>query len=373
MGKRVQNMAVDHPEFRSVKAEKVNRTDHFQVPPPKRRRSDRPRGGGDEPVQKPAVDRRVIRSHYAYYKNLIHEEKEELCKGDSNRFQKIIREVDDLYDNVTTTREQVTDAETLLDMANTLVTTARSYSKDGLTPFDFITSLVRDFGVVDGRKDEKDCASIKWNAIGVLVCPIFKNAQGCSTMTGLMKTQIKPRKAIVRKKRTRVTGSAAKPEEVENSGSDHKKDTDKNMATMFNILKSKRSVCLENLILNRNSFAQTVENLFALSFLVKDGRAQITVNDNGTHLVSPKNAPDSSSVTSKEVSYNHFVFRFDFKDWKLMADSVPTGEELMPHRYQASVPLSQADTVPNLTPVAIPTSPTTKARSSGGGTMVVEL
>uniref|UniRef100_A0A803KLZ2 Non-structural maintenance of chromosomes element 4 n=1 Tax=Chenopodium quinoa TaxID=63459 RepID=A0A803KLZ2_CHEQI len=316
MGKRVQNTAVDHPEFRSVKAENLNRTDHFQVPPPKRRRSDRPRCGGDEPVQKPAVNRRVIWSQYVYYKNLIH---------------------------VSTTREQVTDAETLLDMANTLVTTARSYSKDGLTPSDFMTSLVRKFGVADGSKVEKDRASIKWDAIGVLVCPIFKNAQGCSTMTGPMNTQMKPRKAIVRKKRTRLTGSAAKPEEVENSGSDHKKDTDKNMATMFNILRSKRSVCLENLILNRNSFAQTVENLFALSFFVKDGRAQITVNDNRTHLVSPKNAPDSSLVTSREVSYSHFVFRFDFKDWKLMADSVPTGEELMPHRYQVSVPLSQAD------------------------------
>ncbi|KAL6200713.1 hypothetical protein ACLB2K_030494 [Fragaria x ananassa] len=115
------------------------------------------------------------------------------------------------------------------------------------------------------------------------------------------------RKAAVR--RTKPT-TAHLPKEINNEGGE-RTDTDLNMTTMFEILKNKKKVDLNCLILNRRSFAQKVENLFALSFLAKDGRVRIAVEANGSHIVSPTNGPVANEI---------------------MMEMVAVGEELMPHR-----------------------------------------
>jgi hypothetical protein len=149
-----------------------------------------------------------------------------------------------------------------------------------------------------------------------------------------MENQLKQHKTYVSRKRAPLTTTTSRPEQLDDVVGGEKTDTDKNMLTMFNILREKKKVQLEHLILNRFSFGQTVENLFALSFLVKDGRAEIIMDKNHSHYVSPKNAPTANSVMSKEVSYTHFVFRYDFNDWKIMKDIVAEGDELMPQRIQ---------------------------------------
>ncbi|CAN8303043.1 unnamed protein product [Cochlearia groenlandica] len=61
----------------------------------------------------------------------------------------------------------------------------------------------------------------------------------------------------------------------------------------------------------------------------------------------PRNAPVEKLVMSREFAYNHFVFRLDFKDCKLISEVVLMGEELMPHRENStaysSCPTTSAD------------------------------
>ncbi|EFJ24853.1 hypothetical protein SELMODRAFT_414335 [Selaginella moellendorffii] len=90
-------------------------------------------------------------------------------------------------------------------------------------------------------------------------------------------------------------------------------ETDKNIETMFRILRTDKRVRFEALVF----FAQTIENIFALSFLVKDGRVEISCEDGviriGTTCLSrfllndllsaiPKTAPSKNDRTSGNVA-----------------------------------------------------------------------
>ncbi|KAF6151796.1 hypothetical protein GIB67_010370 [Kingdonia uniflora] len=303
---------------------------------------------GEKGEAESVTDRRALRSQYLAVKSLIKEKRDDISSAKFTKFNTIFNEVESLHQQVQKPREQLADAEALLDIANSLAACVRSHCNGGVTPIDFVRCILRGFGGA-GEIDPRN--SIVWGDIGLDVSNVFTKAKGVSTMIGPMNTEPKEQKPRVQRKRARPAESS-QPEELKNTNTDRQSDTDIKMSTMFNILKNKMSVRLENLVLKRNSFAQTVENIFTLSFLVKDGRVEITADESGCHLVSPKNAPAASAVASGEVSHCHFVFRFDFMDWKLMIDLVGDGEELMPDRRQSALPSNcQNEPVPEFSHV----------------------
>lgn len=88
-------------------------------------------------------------------------------------------------DAVQKPREQVTDAEALLDIANTLVSSVQSQSNAGVTPTDFVSCLISEFGQSNGRRlasQENTQISINWEDIGLAISPFLSTCHGCCTM-----------------------------------------------------------------------------------------------------------------------------------------------------------------------------------------------
>ncbi|XP_057484920.1 non-structural maintenance of chromosomes element 4 homolog A-like [Actinidia eriantha] len=126
--------------------------------------------------------------------------KQDVLRVDSDKFNTIINEVESLHQLVQKPREQVADAEALLDITNTLVSYVKGHSKDGITPSDFVNCLLRDFGRRGGpsSSSEDDGNSIAWkDIISLAISHVFLKAPGCCTILGPMTTELKQRKAIV--------------------------------------------------------------------------------------------------------------------------------------------------------------------------------
>lgn len=84
-------------------------------------------------------------------------------------------------------REQVADAEALLDITSTLVTSVKSQSNEGVTPTDFVSCLLTMFGEANSSRSSSQGnnnaqMSINWKDVGLAVSPFLSTCHGCSTM-----------------------------------------------------------------------------------------------------------------------------------------------------------------------------------------------
>ena len=68
------------------------------------------------------------------------------------------------------------------------------------------------------------------------------------------------------------------------------------VGSLYGKLLENRLLALDNLLFE-DSFSQAVENLFALSFLVKDGSVELTINENGEHLIGKDILHDSPKIS----------------------------------------------------------------------------
>ncbi|GJU11255.1 putative reverse transcriptase domain-containing protein [Tanacetum coccineum] len=79
--------------------------------------------------------------------------------------------------------KQVVDAEALLDITNTLVTSVKAQTNEGVTVGDFVSSLLRGFGRLGSGNDVHGSRNVvKWKKLGIVVSHVFVKGDCCCRM-----------------------------------------------------------------------------------------------------------------------------------------------------------------------------------------------
>ncbi|GJP43497.1 hypothetical protein CLOM_g2949 [Closterium sp. NIES-68] len=173
---------------------------------------------------------------------------------------------------------------------------------------------------------------------------LVRPAWTIGTMLGPMEAEAPKRRAAgVRRKREAVgatvvpaqlnKGKGKDGEGAGGEGGSKETATEGTVKEMYRRLKRapQHRVQLPHLLLSRSSFAHTVENMFALSFLVKEGRVGLRPNPvSGATVDLRPPAPEPASSSGQ--ANGQFVMRLDINDWKKLCQSVPEGDEVMSAR-----------------------------------------
>ncbi|PWY90889.1 putative nuclear protein Qri2/Nse4 [Aspergillus heteromorphus CBS 117.55] len=86
--------------------------------------------------------------------------------------------------------------------------------------------------------------------------------------------------------------------------------------------------------INPTSFGQSVENLFYVSFLVRDGMVGISVDSRGLPTLHAAKPHAPSEAQKKGIQKHQAIFTLDFETWRDLTKVYDIKESIIPHREE---------------------------------------
>ncbi|ORY23524.1 hypothetical protein LY90DRAFT_706867 [Neocallimastix californiae] len=166
--------------------------------------------------------------------------------------------------------------------------------------------------------------SLKWENIGIRAEPFFDRVPKIDNMIGPLSTEQKEKRSIVR--HTRENKNSIRKEDIK----EQENETTKNVFQIGEILEQKGQVNLFEFIVNPDSFSQTVENIFYLSFLIRDGKALLDEKD-GELIIERTDPPDEEDYLHG-IKKKQFVLEIDENTWKEIIEVYDIKEPMIPTR-----------------------------------------
>ncbi|KAI0062919.1 hypothetical protein BV25DRAFT_1870107 [Artomyces pyxidatus] len=306
--------------------------------------SPRKKGLAYDPDQDPE-EKRVLRKKYRV---LMDKEGKETNASDFTT-QQLLEKVhlaDTLFDQVSAPQEATLDSAFLLTASNMGAAKARAM-KAGGSAFDvddFISKLVTYMGGRRGEHleegsdagDEDGDIGLDWEKIGRKAMAKSRRVPTMDFMLGPLSVEQKKRNVGKRAKLEKNKADERKPQELrEEDIARSENETTKHVLTIRETLVEQDGpVNLFRFIVNPHDFAQSVENLFHLSFLIRDGECALEIEDDGNPVIFICEAPKDDDY-SEGLKKQQLVLEFDMETWRTSIEVFNITQPIIPQRPKA--------------------------------------
>ncbi|RPD58216.1 hypothetical protein L227DRAFT_587218 [Lentinus tigrinus ALCF2SS1-6] len=289
-----------------------------------------------------------------------------------------LREADTLFSEVRAISEATNDSALLLHISNFGAAKARAM-KSGSGAFDVDDFVARLITYMGGRKplspvgeDEEDAseydaggAPLDWERIGrralakskrvpvmdfmcvslclrvlcVILWTLYRS-RGHFYRLGPLSIEQKKRNIGKRARLEKNQADMKKPQEIhEEDITRSENETTKNVAQLEHILQEMEgeSINIFRFIINPNDFGQSVENLFYLSFLIRDGKCAFAIDEeSGEPTIMLCEQPTQEDYADGLVKHQ-MVMEFDMHTWKRAIEVFGITEPMIPQRQKSEM------------------------------------
>ncbi|KAF8061152.1 NSE4A [Scenedesmus sp. PABB004] len=310
-------------------------------PAPGQRGPGEPDGDAAEPPDAVAAQqrlRRELRQRFFIVERKLVEQQEALLRPGSDGLARYVDKVVALGAAATRPREaaQQTGVLATLSALGAVMMRAFQHNSGGRRPADLVAALAATHAPAPR-------APLDWPALAAAAgaAGLWRAAPGLGPMLGPLQAAARARAAPAQRRARQAVAARVEPIEAPLEQEGETQETDRWVEAMRAVTAAHPRARLAALVVNHSSFSQSVENLFALSFLVKDGWVRLEA-DGAQGLMAVRVARAAHGAARRGAdepgggAARQFVFGLDAAAWRLMCAAVAPREALMPHRAPAA-------------------------------------
>ncbi|KAJ7703931.1 Nse4 C-terminal-domain-containing protein [Mycena rosella] len=300
-----------------------------------------------DPDQDPE-EKREIRRNYRSLHKTIDDPHADLT---ALELEDKVKRANEIFEKVKNTQEATLDSLFFVKTSTINSRKARAL-KFGTGTFDvddFVTKLVAFMGGYKPPQDvssdasddeEEDDSPLDWAKIGRRAMAKSRRVPAMGFMLGPLSIEQKqraankPREKLEKNKKDQTRPQELREEDIQRS----ENETTKNVAIVAAVLEQLEDTKINifRLVVNPESFAQSVENIFYLSFLIRDAKAALEIDtETGEPLVFASEPPSDEERVNYSLMKRQMIFEFDMATWKRAIEVFDIMEPCIPARPRA--------------------------------------
>ncbi|MCO5588283.1 hypothetical protein L7F22_042238 [Adiantum nelumboides] len=290
-------------------------------------------------------EKRKVRSGYRGILQKNNEKRQNLADLRPKDLNKIVEEANELFEKVKAPSESVLDSRTLLSTSEMGAQLAQSMKVGSEFEIDSFLGMacrlmggkLQSIDSLDDDDDEDmefDPSAWKWDLLGFEAAKYSRRAAIADHLLGPLEVTFTKRnvskRAVAEKKGPEVRPQQVQAQDIANNTNETTRFVEK-IAKQLNKVGGENGINLFEFALDPDSFSNTVENLFHISFLIRDGMASIdTENENEEPILLGCEQAHPEDY-EKGLRKRQIVMELDVKTWRGLVEAYNIKRAIIQH------------------------------------------